>query len=174
MHEWEDGERIPLMHNYSSDNDKPVSVRPLVFGDTTPPAAQPAQEWSWVCNECGSKEFTSALSEADLEYLACAGCGCNEFHKEALAQPPLPVQEPAVYIRKDQLQKAMQSAMLCEVTPEPRQDRVRIYTTPQQRPWVGLTDEDVNSASVAIDARLKLAFHTGMYVAQKILMEKNT
>jgi hypothetical protein len=49
--------------------------------------AQPAQEWSWVCNECGAKEFTSALSEADLEYLACAGCGCNEFHKEAIAQP---------------------------------------------------------------------------------------
>jgi hypothetical protein len=43
MHEWEDGERIPLMHNYSSDNDKPVSVRPLVFGDTTLPAAQPVQ-----------------------------------------------------------------------------------------------------------------------------------
>jgi len=39
--------------------------------------AQPAQEtdWVWVCNECGSPEFTSALSEADLEYLACAGCG---------------------------------------------------------------------------------------------------
>jgi hypothetical protein len=49
---------------------------------TTPPAAQPVQEWSWVCSECGAKEFTSALSEADLEYLACAGCGCNEFHKE--------------------------------------------------------------------------------------------
>ena len=43
-----------------------------------------------------------------------------------------PVQEPetAVYIRKDQLQKAAQSAMLCEVTPEPRQDRIRIYTAP--------------------------------------------
>jgi hypothetical protein len=42
MHEWADGERIPLM--YASDsrgNDEPVSVRPLVFGDTAPPAAQP-------------------------------------------------------------------------------------------------------------------------------------
>jgi hypothetical protein len=46
---------------------------------------------------------------------------------KALAQP---AQEPAVYIRKDQLQKAMQYAMLCEVTSEPRQDRVRIYTAP--------------------------------------------
>jgi hypothetical protein len=47
--------------------------------------AQPAQEtdWVWVCNECGSPEFTSALSESDLKHLACAGCGCDEFHKEA-------------------------------------------------------------------------------------------
>jgi len=50
--------------------------------DAEPVYSKPAQEWSWVCNECGSSEFTSALSEADLEYLACAGCGCNEFHKE--------------------------------------------------------------------------------------------
>jgi hypothetical protein len=45
---------------------------------------------------------------------------------------------------------------------------------PQQRPWVGLTDEDVNRESSVIDARLKLAFHSGMYVAQKILKERNT
>ena len=40
-------------------------------------------------------------------------------------------QEPVAYIRKDQLQKAAQSPMLCEVTPEPRQDRIGIYTSPQ-------------------------------------------
>ena len=34
MHEWDDGERIPLMHSdVSRDNDEPVSVRPLVYGD---------------------------------------------------------------------------------------------------------------------------------------------
>ena len=38
--------------------------------------------------------------------------------------------EPVAYIRKDQLQKAARSAMLCEVSPEPRQDRVGIYATP--------------------------------------------
>jgi DNA-directed RNA polymerase subunit RPC12/RpoP len=64
--------------------------------------AQPAQEWSWVCNECGAKEFTSALSEADLEYLACSGCGGNEFHKEALAPTSTqcekqPAQEPVAW-----------------------------------------------------------------------------
>ena len=50
-------------------------------------AQPPEQAWSWVCNECGAREFTSAVLEADLEYLACAGCGCSEFHKDALAQP---------------------------------------------------------------------------------------
>ena len=41
MHEWEDGERIPLMYaSDSRDNDEPVSVRPLVYGDT-PKAQRP-------------------------------------------------------------------------------------------------------------------------------------
>jgi len=51
--------------------------------------AQPALEPNWTCNECGAQEFTAALSEADLDYLACANCGGDEFHKEALAQPAL-------------------------------------------------------------------------------------
>lgn len=52
-----------------------------------------------------------------------------EEHMAALEQPAQQ-QEPVAYIRKDQLQKAAQSPMLCEVTPEPRQDRIGIYTTP--------------------------------------------
>ena len=43
-----------------------------------------------------------------------------------------------------------------------------------QRPWVGLTDEDVNRESAPIASQMKLAFHAGMYVAQKILKEKNS
>lgn len=38
--------------------------------------------------------------------------------------------KPDAYIRKDQLEKAKVSAMLCEVTQEPRADRIAIYTTP--------------------------------------------
>jgi hypothetical protein len=50
------------------------------------------------------------------------------------------------------------------------------YVTPPaaQRPWVGLTDEDVNRESSMIASQMKLAFHAGMYVAQKILKERNT
>ena len=42
------------------------------------------------------------------------------------------------------------------------------------RPWQGLTDEDVNRESAPITSQMKLAFHAGMYVAQKILKERNT
>ena len=43
MHEWDDGERIPMLRKREvdrSDIDSPKSVRPLIYGDTTPPAAQ--------------------------------------------------------------------------------------------------------------------------------------
>jgi len=43
-----------------------------------------------------------------------------------------------------------------------------------QRPWQGLTDEDVNKESAMIASKMKLAFHAGMYVAQQILKERNT
>jgi hypothetical protein len=56
MHEWDDGERIPMLRKRevdSSDIDSPKSVRPLVFGDTTPPA-QPAPVQEPVATLFGS------------------------------------------------------------------------------------------------------------------------
>ena len=44
----------------------------------------------------------------------------------------------------------------------------------RKREWLGLTDEDVNRESAPITSQMKLAFHAGMYVAQKILKEKNS
>jgi hypothetical protein len=83
-----------------------------------------------------------------------------------------PAQEPVVYIRKDQLQKAMQSAMLCEVTSEPRQDRVRIYTAPPKREWVGLTDEAIKAMDAG--ATSNSSFYAGALWAETKLKEKNT
>jgi hypothetical protein len=91
-----------------------------------------------------------------------------EAERKALAQP---AQEPVAYIRKDQLQKAMQSAMLCEVTSEPRQDRVRIYTTPPKREWVGLTDDE--REGIAIDYSL-IAYKLPFKEIEAKLKEKNT
>ena len=108
--------------------------------------AQPAQEWSWVCNECGAKEFTSIVSEADLQYLACAGCGCDEFHKEEQ-----PAQEPVAYCY---VQKGT-SVDILTFDAEP-DDAVTgtlfpLYTTPPQRPWVGLTGEEMQDCIKTAD-----------------------
>lgn len=49
-------------------------------------AIRAAADFEWVCNECGSHEFTSSVSRSDLDYLACNSCGCNEFHKEPVEE----------------------------------------------------------------------------------------
>jgi DNA-directed RNA polymerase subunit RPC12/RpoP len=39
-------------------------------------------EGAWECNECGSHEFSGAVSEEDIEdeQLSCTSCGGREFH----------------------------------------------------------------------------------------------
>lgn len=45
-------------------------------------ATEPEEDdWSWQCNECDSVEYSSSVSEDDLENLSCGNCGANEFHK---------------------------------------------------------------------------------------------
>ena len=42
MHEWDDGERIPMLTGRDDRNtDRPKSVRPLVYGDTPPAQRKP-------------------------------------------------------------------------------------------------------------------------------------
>lgn len=40
------------------------------------------KNWTWVCNDCLSSEFTSNVREQDLGNLSCTRCGGDEFHKE--------------------------------------------------------------------------------------------
>ncbi len=40
------------------------------------------KNYLWVCNECGSDEYTSAVSESDINNLGCGNCGASEWHKE--------------------------------------------------------------------------------------------
>ena len=35
----------------------------------------------WICNECGSRQYTGGVMEQDLRWLACDRCGGSEFHK---------------------------------------------------------------------------------------------
>jgi hypothetical protein len=66
MHEWDDGERIPMLRKRevdSSDNDSPKSVRPLVYGDTTPPAAQ--RQWVGLTDEERNKLWRDVVKWGD-------------------------------------------------------------------------------------------------------------
>lgn len=48
-----------------------------------------------------------------------------------------------------------------------------LYESPPSREWVGLTDEEVDLTSAKFFPQDLLAFHSGMYVAQNILKERN-
>lgn len=50
----------------------------------------------------------------------------------------------------------------------------KLYTAPPNREWVGLTDEEVDLTSAKFFPQDLLVFHSGMYVAQNILKERNT
>lgn len=42
MHEWADGEKIPLLARRDQrDTDRPISIRPLVYADTSPQPSKP-------------------------------------------------------------------------------------------------------------------------------------
>lgn len=61
----------------------PSAQNSWVYSDRTPIAGfDPNKPWSWVCNGCGAIEYTSALSEQDIDKLACSVCGGDEWHKE--------------------------------------------------------------------------------------------
>jgi len=72
MHEWADGERIPLMHGRDDrNNDEPVSVRPLVFGDTTPPL--PVQRpWVGLTDEEMTKIYQDTMWGTSIYWFADA------------------------------------------------------------------------------------------------------
>ena len=94
-----------------------------------------------------------------------------DLMRDSLAEAQ-PEQEPVVYIRKDQLQRAAQYAMLCEVTPEPRQDRIRIYTAPPKREWVGLTRDDKSNLWEVSRAALP-RYATYAILVEEKLKDKN-
>jgi len=139
--------------------------------------AQPAQEFNrtWVCNECGSQQFTSAICEADLDYLACSNCGGNEFHKEALVQP---AQEPVANDRALQLVTHQLNHWVAYATE--LRERLNKYeggapmllnTTPPQRTWVDLTNDEINN--LAAGCHLGNSVQDAIYKALAKLKDKN-
>jgi hypothetical protein len=42
----------------------------------------PVKSYLWTCVECGSQEYTMAVSEYDVQNLGCGNCGSCEWTKE--------------------------------------------------------------------------------------------
>jgi hypothetical protein len=93
--------------------------------------------------------------------------------KAALAQPE---QEPvgSLSVRYHRGSKSMTNFDFDYNGDLPEGD-YELYTTPPaaQRPWQGLTDEEVAIASAEFDLKSKMAYRAGMYKAQIILRKKN-
>ena len=125
---------------------------------------QPVQEPSITrpCRSCnGTGDRDTGIAESPI-----ATCKpCNGTGQIALAQPPLPVQEPdcqatgvcvrsGLYVMPLPVQpvqepvawvwKDMRGQDIVSLF-EPRFNSVPLYTIPPQRPWVGLTDEDIHN-----------------------------
>jgi hypothetical protein len=126
--------------------------------------------WAWQCYNCGEiddvqkptlpaaqseQEPTCPECKAAVLY-ECVACSSNNY--PPAAQPPA------------------EWELIKNILDEYGLDAIAFVAAwkAAQRPWQGLTDEDVNKESAMIASQMKLAFHAGMYVAQKILQERNT
>ena len=105
-----------------------------------------------------------ALENHEGNYkLGRAGCERQEAAitaiKEALAQPPLPEQEPLEYwnavegwVKIDEVRKHFDAVNCGTIYKHGGEGRVPLYTAPPQREWVGLTDEEMSDIVADIDA----------------------
>lgn len=92
-----------------------------------------------------------------------------------VGKPAQQRQKPVAYIRKDHLQKAVKYPFLCEVTPEPRIDRIGIYTLPpaQQGPIARLQPVDTapkDGTHILLrgrDGRIATVLHPAEYAGPK-------
>jgi hypothetical protein len=149
---------------------------------------QPEQEpvASIYISQSGEREFDDWKCKLPI--------GRNLLYTTPPAAQAAPVQEPVVFYRCNGCGHAYEQVhpTSCDCMGAGGFDRVEYFTAPppaaqpeqvdcprcghvcSQRPWVGLTDEDVNRESSMIASQMKLAFHAGMYVAQQVLKERNT
>jgi len=120
----------------------------------------------------------SDLRQAAQQALILLDSG-NPYHQQLAANMLIkaleqPEQEPVAYYHPHKgfywaMPTHISAPTIVDVPPMP----LYVKWEAAQRPWVGLTDEEVAIASAEFDTRLKLAFHSGMYKAQIILRKKN-
>jgi hypothetical protein len=131
-------------------------------------AAQPVQK-PVACRFCHSKKGCRAWQ--------CYKCGEIDDVQQPAPLPAPPVQEPAAWMRPseegyDSAFRAHSTVVVC--TGNPWTGWIPLYTTPPaaQRPWVGLTEQDMPSGkNPMFDHQY---FTAGMVYAAKVLQAKNT
>jgi hypothetical protein len=76
--------------------------------------------------------------------------------RQALAEPEQE-QEPAAWMFEDDYERMKKSETFCEVysvkvgSPERGETEIELYTAPQQRQWVGLTDDEKHQLNAALN-----------------------
>jgi hypothetical protein len=87
--------------------------------------------------------------------------------------------EPVAYMYPDDLERMQTSESFCNVfsvkvgSPDKGLSTVELYTTPQQRTWVGLTDRE--KSNLWLESRAAIPrFHTYASLVEAKLKEKNT
>jgi hypothetical protein len=112
-----------------------------------------------------------AAAQAKVEGPVHVVCQCDKC-KAQPAQEPKSVTYKEVADTMNALRKGnfSQQAVAKEV------GELKLYTTPPQRTWVGLTDEEIDALHMAVKVRLMGTFNTkDIYrVIEDKLKEKNT
>lgn len=74
-----------IFRAFSEDGKTEIKIETLHFNkkQTIMKAEETQPDFEWVCNECNYPNFTSSVSEEeiDLELHTCINCGCFEMHK---------------------------------------------------------------------------------------------
>ena len=111
--------------------------------------------------------------ELALKFVEDSECGTADLEahiKEALAQPE---QEPVAYINIEQRKLEWAYKYMSWDTPTVvNLPKIPLYTTPPQRTWVGLTNDEVNN--FAAGCHLGNSVQGAIYKAEAKLKEKNT
>jgi len=95
---------------------------------------------------------------------------------ENLEEPPnstTDVEEPVVWVNAENLQGLTLGYFGCvEIYTDETQGRIRLYTAPPKREWVGLTDEEIAEGAKQswVD---KQAFESAVWWAEAKLRDKN-
>jgi hypothetical protein len=117
------------------------------------PAQEPPSEWAGI---------KAILDEYGLQAI--------DFVADWKAAQP--VQEPVAWIVE--FENGEQELHWNDTKAALGETQTPLYTTPQPRPWVELTDEDARIAALKVKLKDRLAFDAGMLAAANILKGKNT